>query len=109
MESTFIYTLSDPITKEVRYIGKTNNPKRRLSAHVSRAIKENSNSHKNNWIRKILKEGNRPTIEVLEEVPVDNWEQHEVYWIEQQERGLFYRIPRKVNMEGMSITIFPFI
>lgn len=83
MENTFIYTLSDPITKEVRYIGKTNNLKRRLSAHVSRARKTNSNSHKNNWVRKILNEGNKPLIEILEEVPTDNWEEYEIYWIEQ--------------------------
>ncbi len=30
-----IYVLIDPVTLEVRYVGKTNNPKERLRAHVS--------------------------------------------------------------------------
>ena len=83
MENVFIYTLKDPLTEEIRYIGKTNNLKTRLSNHISRAIKNNSNSHKNNWIRKLLNNGNKPTIEILDEVPANNWEEYEIYWIEQ--------------------------
>ena len=36
MEKNFIYTLSNPITKEIKYIGKTFNIKRRLYGHLSK-------------------------------------------------------------------------
>lgn len=35
MNTKFIYTLSDPNTGLVRYVGKTNNIRKRLSSHLS--------------------------------------------------------------------------
>ena len=35
MEKYFIYTLAHPITGEIKYIGKTNNLKRRFNQHLS--------------------------------------------------------------------------
>lgn len=83
METTFIYTLSDPITGEIRYVGKTNCLRKRLYNHISRARKKTSNSHKNNWINKLLNENLKPKIDFLDEVPVEQWEDYEIYWIEQ--------------------------
>ena len=54
-QSTFIYTLSNPITKEVRYIGKTVNIKDRYRQHIGKRLLDNS--HKNNWISSLIKEG----------------------------------------------------
>ena len=77
----FIYCLKDPITDELRYIGKSLNPKRRFTQHLweaSRGIK----THKNNWIRKIISSGNVPVIEILEECDESNWAYRERYWID---------------------------
>lgn len=49
-----IYTLKDPITNEIRYIGRTRESKLyiRLSGHMSMG-KSNHNTYKKNWIKKI--------------------------------------------------------
>jgi len=82
MKTTFIYTLADPDTNEIRYIGKANNPKRRIFDHIkeSNGI---SKSHRISWIKSLLKQNKKPIIEILDEVPVDNWEFWEMYWISQ--------------------------
>jgi predicted GIY-YIG superfamily endonuclease len=82
MENTFIYSLSDPITNEIRYIGKTNNIKKRLCTHLTKSnlIKK---KHKNNWIKNLLFNNTKPLIEVIDEVPIKVWEYWEKFWISQ--------------------------
>lgn len=66
----YIYTLSDPKTLEVRYIGQTNNINRRFNDHLSSSVNENNysyNTHKSNWIRKILMGGDKPIINIIDE------------------------------------------
>lgn len=46
----WIYSLEDPFSKEVKYIGITNNPKKRLYEHLK---DDRSNKHKHNWLRQI--------------------------------------------------------
>ncbi len=76
----YIYTLSHPTTKEIRYIGKTNNISRRYSAHLN----DKSKSHKNSWIKSLLNEDLLPIIEVLEEFDLEkDCYEAEIYWIEQ--------------------------
>lgn len=82
MKKTFIYTLSD-IRGDIRYVGKTNNEiKKRLYAHIIEC-KSNRTTHKINWIKSLLDKGERPIIEVVEEVNNDIWQEREIYWIEQ--------------------------
>lgn len=81
METTFIYTLSDK-NGNIRYIGKTSYIKQRLYAHIKEA-KSNRISHKINWINSLLFNNERPVIEILDEVLIDDWQLHETYWIEQ--------------------------
>ena len=81
METTFIYTLSDK-DGNIRYIGKTSYIKQRLYAHI-RETKSNRISHKINWIKSLLNNNERPIIEILDEVPIDDWQLYEAYWIEQ--------------------------
>jgi group I intron endonuclease len=74
-----IYTLKDPFTQEVRYVGKTKNDLiKRLYEHCTERnlIK---NSHKNNWIKKLKKQDTRPIIELIE--LTENWKEREAYWI----------------------------
>ena len=80
MKKVYIYTLADPITEEIRYIGKTNNLKARYLGHLS---KNNPKSHKSNWIKSLFNRNLKPKIEILEEVPIEDWKFWEVYWISQ--------------------------
>jgi hypothetical protein len=61
-----VYALIDPRTGEVRYIGKTHRkPAWRLQRHMA-PYELLGNSHKEHWIRSLLKEGLKPTIHILE-------------------------------------------
>ena len=81
METTFIYTLSDK-DGNIRYIGKSNTPRKRLYAHIKECKTENL-SHKISWVKSLLAKNELPIIDVLDEVPVLEWEKWETYWIEQ--------------------------
>lgn len=76
----YIYALLDP-NKNIRYVGKTTDLKKRLQQHCS--DKELSrNTHKANWIRSLIRDGTTPTIIVLEEVIDSDWEAVERRWIQ---------------------------
>ena len=67
--------------KQVRYIGKTTNLKRRLSSHISEAKKNKGKRHILNWIFSILNENKKPIMEIVEICNELNWEEKEKYWI----------------------------
>jgi len=75
----YIYALVEPVTEEIRYIGKTTNPKRRLIRHLSDA--RINDSYKDKWLRKLKNQGLKPTLEILDEVPHDEWVFWEKHWI----------------------------
>jgi hypothetical protein len=65
----YIYTLSDPSTMEIRYVGQTNEPKRRFNDHISSSINESSDSYdtyKARWIRKILNNNLVPIMSIID-------------------------------------------
>lgn len=74
MENVFIYALSDPRNDQVRYIGKANNPEDRYTNHFNSA--RDKNTHKRNWINNIRKDGLRPELIIIDEVPKNEW----IYW-----------------------------
>jgi len=78
----YIYTLSDPRTGDVRYIGKANNPKKRFYSHKA---EKNTRTRKYFWIRSLQRQGLEPIIDVLEEFPEESgdtlWPAAETYWI----------------------------
>jgi len=78
---TFIYTLSDPDTGDVRYIGKANNLVRRLTMHILEC--KNEKHRRARWINNIVASGKRPIIEILDVAPSKGWELYERYWISQ--------------------------
>ncbi len=75
-----IYTLAHPVTKEIRYIGKT---RYSLSDRLCKHMITYERNHRANWIRMLKKEGLKPIIELLQEVPEDQWIECEKYWIAQ--------------------------
>lgn len=63
-----IYTLSDPDTNEIRYIGKTvQNLKYRLSSHISQSKTDSKKDHCHCWIKSLLNNNKKPVINVLDE------------------------------------------
>jgi len=71
--NVFIYCLSDG-SGNIRYIGKTKKYlKQRLYSHI-KECNTTRKSHKINWIKSLLNKGVRPIIEVIDEVPEEDWE-----------------------------------
>lgn len=77
---TYIYSLSDPRTGEIRYVGKSDNPYNRLNEHIKKC--KLSITHKNNWIKSLLNENLKPIVEILDTVSIDEWGFWETYWID---------------------------
>ena len=80
MQITYIYALKDPETKQIRYIGRSKNPKKRLYEH-HQVRRIHTKSHHNNWIWSLLERGLRAEMEILEECDETNWSERERYWI----------------------------
>lgn len=79
-QTTCIYALVDPRNGEVRYVGKSDYPKSRLSNAILEA-KNGFDGPKHRWVRSVLAAGLEPRQEVLEEVPALNWQDAEHKWI----------------------------
>ena len=80
MSAVCIYTLSDPRTNEVRYVGKTwQSLEKRLLNHIQSSKK--SKDHRSNWINSLLKKNLNPKIEILAICNRDDWQTEEIYWI----------------------------
>ena len=77
---TYIYILVDPITNQIRYIGKSNNPFQRFKNHKNRC--RDKNTHKRNWINKLRLKGVNPEIEVIDMVDIKDWKYWEKFWIQ---------------------------
>lgn len=74
----YIYTLNDPDTLEIRYIGKTDDLNRRLVRHCN----EKGKTHRIFWVQSLIAKGKRPVIMILQKLnSTDNWQQHEIRWI----------------------------
>jgi hypothetical protein len=100
METTFIYTLSDPRDNLVRYIGKSNNPKQRLKNHCNRA--RYRPTHKFNWIEQLRTLGLKPHLEILDIVLISEWKFWEQYWINQFQQWNFDLVNYCNGGQGLS-------
>jgi len=68
METIYIYTLTDPRTDLVRYVGLTRRPKKRYKRHLEEGRtynKDKTNPHKRNWIRGILLDNLKPIMTII--------------------------------------------
>lgn len=70
MRTAFIYGLRCPITGEIRYVGKCDDPKARLPGH----LKDSSKNHRTNWLVSLKTQGLIPILEVIAKVPESEWE-----------------------------------
>ena len=72
MERMIIYTLSDPLSGNVRYVGKSVNGLKRARSHMYPKSLEKNRTRCGNWLRFLKKNGQTP---LMEEVEV--YENHE--------------------------------
>jgi hypothetical protein len=79
MKVVYIYGLYSSNDDTIRYVGKCINPVHRLNMHYSQ--RNSKKSHKNNWIKKVIREGNEIHMKILEEVSEENWQEKEKNWI----------------------------
>lgn len=79
MAKAFIYSLSCPYTKKIKYVGKTvKSLDQRLGGHNT-----NTNARVSRWAKKLFIRGRKPIIEIIDVVnrsEVSYWER---YWIHQ--------------------------
>lgn len=75
-----VYALLDE-DKSVRYVGYTvDTLARRLAGHCNQS-RRGGDSHKDRWLRSLLRRGSRPTIQTLESGTGDGWAECERKWI----------------------------
>lgn len=68
MKNCKIYSLNDPVTNEIRYIGYTSQSLYlRMYDHFKEFRSKSPNCHKNRWIKKLFQNGLRPTIFLIED------------------------------------------
>ncbi len=77
---SYIYTLQDPITGLIRYVGKTSDTGRRYIAHLSPS--NLANKKKAQWVSALKKLGEKPILDILETVE-GNGVAEEMFWIYQ--------------------------
>lgn len=78
METTFIYALNDPRTGLMRYIGKADNPQTRFYKHI---FTLGTKDHRGTWLRSLLREGLKPELQILLEIPQEAWKRIERQFI----------------------------
>lgn len=77
-----IYGLIDPISGQVKYVGKSNDPDRRYKDHLTEARKSYL-PYKNTWIRSLLEKGGKPILIILQHyVPLKLWRSAEQFWVQ---------------------------
>jgi hypothetical protein len=77
LDKVFIYSLIDPTTELVRYVGKTCDPTSRLRKHLT----EKNKTFKCQWIKGLKAKGLQPKMEILDECEASNWEEKERFYI----------------------------
>jgi hypothetical protein len=78
--TTFIYILICPIDGLVKYVGKANNPAKRLKDHMLdfRCM----DFHKATWIRQLKLLKKKPELIIVDEIESFEWKYWEAFWCE---------------------------
>jgi len=75
----YIYVLVDPLNNQVRYVGKTWQPKTRIKTHIREA--QRMKFAKDVWISSLISRGKLPILIVVETTSVEFVDSRERYWI----------------------------
>lgn len=81
LKKQFIYILKDPISNEIKYVGKSNNPEKRLKRHMSEYNLIESWTAKNKWLLYLKNKDMYPIIEIIQECFDDDVNFMEIKWI----------------------------
>ena len=77
-----IYALQDPITYEIRYIGKSVSGLHRPKYHTYPSCLSKDDTHKGRWLKQLVNNGFKPIIKVIQILNNhDELVQAEIYWI----------------------------
>lgn len=83
-ETTFIYALYDPRGGGARYVGKADDPSRRLKQHLKEtaaAARRGAHTHRTAWLQSLADAGVEPELRVIDRVPTELWVVAEQAWI----------------------------
>lgn len=84
---TYIYALTEPSNTDViRYIGKSDDIKKRYSAHIH----QQKHTHVSRWIYGLKKQSLKPQLEIIDIVPYSEWEFWEKHYISLYKSWGFY-------------------
>ena len=73
---SYIYYLRDPRTNEVRYVGKSVTPTKRLHDHSS--VRKKMKTHKEKWVLKLEGLGLKPIMDIVRVVPLNKASEFEI-------------------------------
>lgn len=76
-KKTFIYRLEYPVGN-IRYVGKSDNPQKRIKSQIKEAKWRKNKNHRDNWLNSLSES---PILNIVEEVPYFEWQARETYWI----------------------------
>lgn len=105
MREVYIYTLSCPITNDIRYIGQSFEPKVRYRRHIFDSRKRKD--HKSNWIKSLLEKSLKPILNIIHICNESNVDYYEKYYIEEykklydltnsKEGGKVYKMTKEIK------------
>ena len=75
----YIYTLIDPVTDAVMYVGKSKNPKSRYNQHIKKLDK--SLTPKKQWLLSLFEKGLKPKLEIVETVKDGTGREREQHYV----------------------------
>lgn len=79
--TTFIYGLTDPRTGDLRWVGKSDDPQRRLRGHIGSRYRD---TPRGAWVRDLWALDLVPVLVLFEEVAMADWPVAECEWIERK-------------------------
>jgi predicted GIY-YIG superfamily endonuclease len=100
-EIVYIYTLTDPNTNEVRYVGGSRDVAHRYNNHL---FDSTSNKNKVEWVNELKSQNKKPILRIIEQTTKSTWIEREKYWIAQYNNLLnMVNNPDTVQTEGGDI------
>lgn len=78
---TYIYILICPISKEIRYVGKSNDPERRLKDHMKDFRTRQGEFRKVSWLLSLYEKNMKPEMQIVDTVDMEEWKEKEQFWI----------------------------
>lgn len=80
-DTWYIYSLSDPRTDEIKYIGKSGTPKQRILSHIANT--DSCGEKKRKWVAELKNLGLKPILNIIEECEHQFAQKRETFHIRQ--------------------------